>query len=1209
MRQLTSLRLVAALALLFSLVCLASTVRAGTTGSLSGTVIDTSTGQPLAGARVSVASPSQTSAVTTDAAGKFSFLSLAPDTYTLSVEKTGYDGSSSSGISIFADQAQQINVRTAKTLRTIGTTRSRSNSELVRPGTVTDVYSVNAATQQRVTGLGGGGSLDQAYSALATVPGVFVPSANNGWSQAAGVVIRGGTHTQVGYEFDGVPVNVGYSFFPGSNLSTLGQQELQAYTGSAPANAQSQGLSGFINQVIKTGTYPGSVDADIALGSPFYHKFSFEASGATANRNFTYYVGFLGANQAFKIVDNFDGTGFTYPYGTQYDVTACPKNATNLNFASCYPATTPGGLGVGPGGFKYVPPSYNNPAYQQDRENVVNLHFAIPHGKGGVKDDVQLLYDTGGLTTYYNTAQTDLPPGVVTSPLTYATSHVYTGALGQPLPSNYASLVKQYNFPSQLNGTLASGLIPANLRDSQQANQAITKLQYQHNIGTSGYARLFAYTLYSNRFDNSPNSAAFFGGQPPDYAVWTHTSGYAGEFAQQLSSNNVLQAALSYTHAPSVRDNSTTYATSVNAPFAVAVDSANPNSGLCYAVAGGAATPASCQAGDKQASFVTYKNAMSGTAPAALGGVTCGTGPCAYYTVENGLSGNFNAVTQNVYAASIGDQWKPTSRLTVDAGLKYHDYLYTGGNTNGGTRPFWFNAYNNDFCVNSVAGNTPVTKKSLGIPVSAACSTVARSGVSFVSPTLTNGPANYSFGELEPRVGFTYALSPNDVVRGSYGKYTQPTETGFVQYDTNQQNLPAYLGSHFYSLGFATPGHAIPPQESFNTDFSYEHAFRGTDMSFKATPFYRATRNELTEFFIDPAKQITSGLAVGSLRTSGVEFQFRKGEFDRNGLSALVSYTYTTARINYQMLPNGGTILSPINNDIKTYNGYTSFCNAHTADGRCGPTNASNGTGKAAACFTANGAPDATCAAGSIANPYWNAPVQSLLDPNGAYWPTDPVVATTALGVNGYTVPHVATFVLNYRHDKFAITPSLQFQAGQRYGAPEANAGIDPGGGCAPLAGATTAGDPRYPYGAAGGAPFDALTCTAALNAIPNTFTKRFDPIGAFVSPSQLLGGMTLSYDVTKKLGLTVTMANLLNQCFGGTQTAWTQGTGSRQVCSYVSGEVSRSYAPTGNAYNPGARFEPFGQYPYFPYLGPYTMGVVNPSAPFSIFVDLHVKV
>lgn len=1209
MRSPTYSRSIFVLALILSFVFGAARVRAGTTGGISGSVTDASTGQPLAGARVTVASPAQTTAATTDAAGKFAILSLAPDTYTLSVEKTGYDGYTSTGISIFADQTQQVNVRSAKTLRTIGTTRSRSNSELVRPGTVTDVYSVNAATQARVTGLGGGGSVDQAYSALATVPGVFVPSANNGWSQAAGVVIRGGTHTQVGYEFDGVPVNVGYSFFPGSNLSTLGQQELQAYTGSAPADAQSQGLSGFINQVIKTGTYPGFVNADVGLGSPFYHKFSFEIGGATANRNFTYYAGVLGANQAFKIVDNFDGTGYSYPYGTVYGATTCPGGATAANYAACYKASTPGGLGVGPAGYQYLPPSYNNPAYQQDRENVVNLHLAIPQGKNGIKDDIQLLYDTGGLTTFYNTAQTDLPAGIITQPLTYTDSHIYTGALGAPLPANYASLVKKYYFPSELNGTFGSGLIPPGLRDSQQANQAITKIQYQHNIGTSGYARVFAYTLYSNRFDNSPNSAAFYGGQPPDYSVWTHTSGYAAEFARQLSSNNELQAALSYTHAPSVRDNSTTWATSAKAPFAVAVDASNPNSGVCYAVAGGAATPASCQPSDKQASFVTYNDALKGTAPAALGGTRCGSGPCEYYTVENGFGGNFNAVTQNVYAASLSDQWKPTSRLTLDGGLKYHDYLYTGGKTNYGTRPFWFNAFNNDYCVNSAPGNAPVTKKSLGIAVTAACATVARAGVSYVSPTLTNAPADYSYGELEPRIGFTYSLGPNDVVRGSYGKYTQPTETGFEQYDTNQQNLPAYLGSHFYSLGFTTPGHAIPPQESFNTDFSFEHAFRGTDMSFKATPFYRATRNELTEFFIDPAKQITSGLAVGSLRTSGIEFEFRKGSFDRNGLSALLAYTYTTARINYATLPNGGTILSPINNDIKTYNGYTSFCSTHPADGRCGPTNASNGSGKAAACFTAAGAPDPGCGAGSIANPYWNAPAQSLLDPNGSYWPTDPVVATTALGVNGYTVPHVATFVLNYRHDKFAITPSLQFQAGQRYGAPEANAGIDPGAGCAPLAGATTAGDPRYPYGAAGGAPYDAVTCNAALNAIPNTYTKQFDPIGAFVSPSQLLGGMTLSYDLAKRVGLKVTLANVVNQCFGGSQTAWTRGTGSRLVCSYESGEVSRNFAPTGNAYNPGSRFEPFGQYPYFAYLGPYTMGVVNPSAPLSIFADLNVKI
>ena len=822
MRQFSNLRPMAVLALLIALVAFASVVRAGTTGGLAGTVVDGSTGQPLAGARISVASPSQTSAVTSDAAGRFAFLSLAPDTYTLSVEKAGYDSYTSSGISIYADQTQQINVRTAKTLRTIGKVTSRSNSDLVRPGTVTDVYSVNAATQARVTGLGGGGSLDQAYSALATVPGVFVPSANNGWSQAAGVVIRGGTHTQVGYEFDGVPVNTGYSFYPGSNLSTLGQQELQAYTGSAPANAQSQGLSGFINQVIKTGTYPGFVNADAAIGSPFYHKFSFEIGGATSNRNFTYYVGLLGANQAFNVVDNFNGASFTYPYGTVYGATACPKDATSLNFANCYKATTPGGLGVGPGGYQYVPPNFNNPAYQQDRENVVNLHFAIPHGKDGIKDDIQLLYDTGGLTTFYNSAQSDLPPGILSGPLAYANSQTYAGALGVALPANYASLVKKYYFPSQPADSLATGLIPPGLRDTQQAYQTITKAQYQHNFGASGYARIFAYTLYSNRVINAPNSATSpLGiGQPPDYSVFTHTSGYAAEFAQQLSSTNLLQGALSYTHAPSERNSSTTWATSSSAPFAVAVDSSNPSNGICYGVAGGAATPASCQPGDKQASFVTYNNALKGTAPASLGGLTCGSGPCQYYTVDNGLGGNLNSVIQNVYSASVSDQLKPTNRLTVDLGLKYHDYLYTGDDTNTAARPFWFNAYNNDFCVNSRPGNAPVTKKSLGINAAAACSTVAAPpGVSYVSPNLTNSPANYSYGELEPRVGFTYSLSPNDVIRGSYGKYTEATGSAYEQFDTNQANLPAYLGSHFYSLGFTTPGHPIPPQESFNTDF------------------------------------------------------------------------------------------------------------------------------------------------------------------------------------------------------------------------------------------------------------------------------------------------------------------------------------------------------------------------------------------------------
>ena len=103
--------------------------------------------------------------------------------------------------------------------------------------------------------LGGGGALNSAYSAIASVPGAYVPANQNGYLQA--VHVRGGDASEVGYEFDGIPVNRAFDNYPSGSLSSLGQLELQVYTGATPANAEAQGLAGFINQVIKTGTFPG----------------------------------------------------------------------------------------------------------------------------------------------------------------------------------------------------------------------------------------------------------------------------------------------------------------------------------------------------------------------------------------------------------------------------------------------------------------------------------------------------------------------------------------------------------------------------------------------------------------------------------------------------------------------------------------------------------------------------------------------------------------------------------------------------------------------------------------------------------------------------------------------------------------------------------------------------------------------------------------
>ncbi len=155
-------------------------------------------------------------------------------------------------------------------------------------------------------------------------------------------------------------------------------------------------------------------------------------------------------------------------------------------------------------------------------------------------------------------------------------------------------------------------------------------------------------------------------------------------------------------------------------------------------------------------------------------------------------------------------------------------------------------------------------------------------------------------------------------------------------------------------------------------------------------------------------------------------------------------------------------------------------------------------------------------------------PIQGLFNLNGPYLPTNTVVSTTGLNANSYAVPYVATLLLNYKHDKWSITPSLQFEGGQRYGVPESTEGIDPAAGCGIL-GPLSPGDPRYTGGTAGlsGNSFDATTCAAGLRAIPDQFTGKFDGIGAFVAPNQLLGNLQLSYAVSPRISVNLTMANL----------------------------------------------------------------------------------
>ena len=307
---------------------------AGTTGGIVGRVLDSATQAPVAGVTVTANAPTQTATSVTDAGGSYRFLSLEPDTYTLSFTKDGYEPQSIPGESVYSDVTLTVNAQIVKALKTIAHVTSQAANNLVKSGQTSDLYSVNAAGQAAAQGLVGPGTLNNAYGAIASVPGVNLSQGESGWWQE--LHIRGGDIDQVGFELDGIPVNRVYDNAPETMLSSLGSQEVQVYTGGVPAGSDAQGISGYVNQVIKTGTYPGYATGSLAAGYPaFYHQASVEVGGSTPDRLFSYYAGFGGSNQDFRYIDN--NNGASIPNTFFYPVSAAPGYTCGLTSCTSEP--------------------------------------------------------------------------------------------------------------------------------------------------------------------------------------------------------------------------------------------------------------------------------------------------------------------------------------------------------------------------------------------------------------------------------------------------------------------------------------------------------------------------------------------------------------------------------------------------------------------------------------------------------------------------------------------------------------------------------------------------------------------------------------------------------------------------------------------------------------------------------------------------------
>ncbi|MHB8364586.1 MAG: carboxypeptidase-like regulatory domain-containing protein, partial [Vulcanimicrobiaceae bacterium] len=255
---------------------------AGTTGTILGTVTDASTHAPIADVKVTASSPSGNYSTTTDAKGFYSLQSLIPDTYTVSFQANGYEPVSSPGITAQQDLPVTINETLSRTLKTIASVRASGSSNLVKSNVTTDVYTVSG---QQLTAISGGDNLHKTlYQYMQALPGV---TADGYPSQPR---IRGGQVTDLGYEFDGIPIQDRITGFFTTNLSSVGISNVEVYTGGLTAENAANG-TGVINSVVKTGTYPSFGDVSFGVTSPDQNNYTtLEYGGMTPNRKFSYYL-------------------------------------------------------------------------------------------------------------------------------------------------------------------------------------------------------------------------------------------------------------------------------------------------------------------------------------------------------------------------------------------------------------------------------------------------------------------------------------------------------------------------------------------------------------------------------------------------------------------------------------------------------------------------------------------------------------------------------------------------------------------------------------------------------------------------------------------------------------------------------------------------------------------------------------------------------
>ncbi|HME81544.1 MAG TPA: TonB-dependent receptor [Candidatus Eremiobacteraceae bacterium] len=869
------------LALAFVLAIAPLAANAGTTGNISGRTLDEHSA-PVAAVKVTVTSPSQAVTTLSSAAGFYSILNLAPDTYRITAVKDGYATATQSGVTVLADQTSRVDMVMQPSVRTLGRVTTTAAAGIVSKSVTGDLYAVNAQAINSYQGSAGGAeTLYSQNGVVGSLPGVTrTVGTGGGYAGNGSLSIRGGSNDQVGFELEGIPLNRSFDSANATAFLTNGLSQLQVYTGGEPADS-GRSMAGYINEIIRRGSYPGGGDLTYVIGTPDLNStIQADVYGASPNRHFDYYASTLWINSGYSFGNrsNLDNTVINVPANDP----GC--GASNALTGAALDCTMPHTLNmpISQGAWS----SLLNPQAAM-ADTVVNLNWGFDHQ--GLTDNLQLLYNVGMTRTPFNYSGPTLDPllsasGVTgsTGLLLYPTGALYTGALGGVFDPN---AMYTLTWPSA-GGSV--GEIPPAYRDSQRTQSSIEKVSYTRALTSSSFLRLYGYAIYSLwNFDQATNG--YLGDS--FYDLHDNAYGLTLNYQNQVDAHNLVRLDVDYLQENSLRYN---YANNFSIDGFV----------NCFLPYNPILTPNPYALGPNGIDFGCAANAGEQVAQI--------NGPYAYWNSISPVTSDF----------AVADTWHPNDRLTFDIGIRYDDFYVplmplqiTGPNGIAEQAQDQFGTCLHGY---AYAANSNCNLYLTQGATDGSLPTSAMPGAG----NWTNVSGSETFTYWSPRFGVTYSATARDVYRFSVGRYVQAPATAYEEYRGAPVWGPAdtvsILNNFYDGIGF-TALHNIQPQDSTNYDASWEHDFNNA-MAMKISPFYRDTRNQILNIPVNPAMPtFETGYNFGAARISGAEFLLRDYRTS-DGWSGTLAATYTNSKIRFTAPIGGTNFIDTMNAGISAYN-------------------------------------------------------------------------------------------------------------------------------------------------------------------------------------------------------------------------------------------------------------------------------------------------